>query len=199
AAITKAATTRRSASAATSRRCDNRPIDDRRLSWTRSVPGTTASSPTLSCGHACTQSRQNVQSRLPALRGRNRSSSQPRRLALPRMQSCVVQVAHTAGSRTATSSGDISELTNWNCPIGHTYLQKLAPRQRLSTTSAAAKYAAISHAVALGASHRPKVSEDQKKTSSRTAASHLVRIQRGSRRVGGDRQRAIARRSRNGA
>ena len=37
------------------------------------------------------QSRQNVQSRLPALRGRNRSSSQPGNAALPRMQSLVVQ------------------------------------------------------------------------------------------------------------
>ena len=54
-----------------------------------SAPGTRAASAMLSCGHACTQSRQSVQSMLPTFSGRNSRSSQPRcsddlgRLGLP--------------------------------------------------------------------------------------------------------------------
>ena len=37
-----------------------------------------------------------------------------------------------AGSFSRTSNGETSELTKWNCPIGQTYLQKLAPRNSAS-------------------------------------------------------------------
>ena len=59
--------------------------------------------------------------------------------ALPRMQSCVVQVRQMARRRAPTLSGEASERTKWNWPIGQTYLQKLAPRNSPSTANAAAK------------------------------------------------------------
>ena len=43
--------------------------------------------------------------------------------------------------RTRTSSGETSEPTNWNWPIGQTYLQKLAPRKNVSTTKEASEVA----------------------------------------------------------
>ena len=70
---------------------ENSPIDERSRSLQRSDPGIVASTPTLSCGQARTQSRQNVQSMFPTLRGMYRSSSHPRCWALPRRQSCVTQ------------------------------------------------------------------------------------------------------------
>ena len=87
------------ASAAISRRPVSRPMPERRRSSSSSAPGTPTAIATLSCGHACTQSRQKVQSRLPTLAGRNRPSSQPRCLVCgrPLMQSNVRQVAQVSG------------------------------------------------------------------------------------------------------
>ena len=76
---------------------------------------------------------------LPALRGWNRCSSQPGMPSRPRMQSLVRHDAQTAGSRTLTSSGETSDCTKLNWPIGQTYLQKEAPRKRPSMTKAATK------------------------------------------------------------
>src|ERR1700682_5185867 len=131
-AFTKAPNTKISASAATSGRFDRRPIP-------KPLAGITAWIPTLSCGQAWTQSRQKVQSKLPVFFGWNRYSSQPRWVWLPRMQSWVRHDPQTLGSRTFTSSGDTSEFTKWNCPMGQTYLQKLAPRKKPSTANAVAK------------------------------------------------------------
>ena len=128
-----------SARAARSGRRENRPIDERSRSLQRSDPGIVASTPTLSWGQARTQSRQNVQSMFPAFCGRYKSSSHPRCWALPRRQSWVTQVAQTLRSFSRTSNGETSELTNWNCPMGQTYLQKLAPRNSVSTTKAPTK------------------------------------------------------------
>src|SRR6266481_4748327 len=69
AAFAKAANTNTDAKAVISRRRENRPTEDRCGSRTISMPGATASTPTLSWGQARTQSRQTVQSRLPDLRG----------------------------------------------------------------------------------------------------------------------------------
>ena len=67
----------------------------------------------LSFGQAWMQSRQKVQSMLPAFRGTNRFISQPRfglGGGLPRMQSLVSQLVHTAGWRTRNGEqGDAPE------------------------------------------------------------------------------------------
>jgi len=109
AALLNAANTSTRASAARSGRSDNSPTEARCGSPASSSTGVARTMPTLSCGHAATQSRQNVQSRLPRFAGRNRSSSQPRRVALPRIQSWVAQLRQVPASRTATVSGDASE------------------------------------------------------------------------------------------
>src|SRR6185369_3463344 len=70
AAVAKAANTNAKPNAAMSSRCEKRPTEERRGSRTISRPGGVAITPTLSCGQARTQSRQNVQSKLPDLRGR---------------------------------------------------------------------------------------------------------------------------------
>src|SRR6185437_12417521 len=103
--------------------------------------------PTLSYGHACTQSRQKVQSILPTLRGWYNASSQPRWITTndaagsrtPRMQSFVAQRLHTSWSRTVISSGEAVAAAKLNCPIGHTNLQNVACLKIESITSAAAK------------------------------------------------------------
>ncbi len=59
-------------------RAVRRPMPDRRRASASSRPGARAVSAMLSCGQACTQSRQNVQSMLPTLAGRKSPSSQPR-------------------------------------------------------------------------------------------------------------------------
>jgi len=110
AAPAKAANTSTSVSAATSARRDSLPIEERCGSRSKSLPGATTSKPMLSCGHARTQSRQNVQSRFPNLRGRWRWVSQPRCCSLPRRQSCVRQLTHTSGARAFTSRGETTEL-----------------------------------------------------------------------------------------
>ncbi len=93
--------------------------------------------PMLSCGHAFTQSMQSVQSALLCFSGRYSSSSQPRCCVLPRMQSRVVHVLQVDALRICNVVGEISDPTKLNCPIGQTYLQKLAPRKKVSTRNAA--------------------------------------------------------------
>ena len=129
------------ASAAMSRRSVSRPMPERRRRSSSSAPGTPTASATLSCGHACTQSRQNVQSRFPTLNGRKSPSSQPRCLVSgrPLMQSNVRHVLHVSGWRTRSSSGDTVEATKLNWPMGHKYLQNVAPVKTRSTDSAATK------------------------------------------------------------
>ena len=78
-ALTKPPKTKTTASAATSRRRDSHPMPDLRRGSTSSSPGTRVAIAMLSCGHACTQSRQKVQSRFPALAGRKSDNSHPRR------------------------------------------------------------------------------------------------------------------------
>src|SRR4029077_9760117 len=99
------------------------------------------------------QSRQKVQSRLPCLRGWKRSSPHPGTTAPPRMHSLVRHEAQTAGSRTLTSSGETSDCTKLNWPIGQTYLQKAASVKKLSTTNAATKYPMAIQAVIHGLFH----------------------------------------------
>ena len=64
--------------AATSGRRASVPMPERRPASSSSRPGTRTASAMLSCGHARTQSKHSVQSRLPTLDGRNSPSSQPR-------------------------------------------------------------------------------------------------------------------------
>ena len=92
--------------------------------------------PILSCGHAFTQSMHSVQSALLRFSGRYNSNSQPRCCSLPRMQSRVAHVLQVEALRTCNVVGEISDPTKLNCPMGQTYLQKLAPSKIESTTSA---------------------------------------------------------------
>ena len=139
--------TKRTTRAATSRRRGNQPMPDRRRGSTSSSPGTRVATAMLSCGQACTQSMQNVQSRLPTFDGRNNANSQPRRSTRdgtassrrPLMQSTVRHVLHVSGCRTCSSSGDIVDATKLNWPMGQRYLQKVAPVNCRSIASAAAK------------------------------------------------------------
>src|SRR5580700_1910764 len=150
------------ASAARSLRWENRPIPDRRGSTINSLAGKRLSIPMLSCGQACTQSRQKVQSIFPTFSGRNSANSHPRWITtnsgpgarLPRMQSFVPQSSQTSRSRTFTSSGEIVEATKLNCPIGQTNLQNDACLNTPSTTSTVRKYTTISQAVHQGEDHR---------------------------------------------
>ena len=120
---------------------------ERRPPSTSSSPGTRNPMDVLSWGQACTQSMQNVQSRLPTFDGRNNANSQPRRSTRdgtassrrPLMQSTVRHVLHVSGCRTCSSSGDIVDATKLNWPMGQRYLQKVAPVNRRSIASAAAK------------------------------------------------------------
>src|SRR5208283_1512463 len=112
---------------------------------------------------------------LPDLRGGYSCSSQPGTLALPRMHSFVVQLRQMAGSRTWISSGETSDCTKLNCPMGQTYLQKAAPRNQPSMTKAARKYPRAIQAVHQGLAHSANVSYAQKKIASSTNASHLPR------------------------
>src|SRR5579871_4454770 len=114
--------------------------------------------PTLSCGHACTQSRQKVQSRLPRLVCWNSQSSQPFTTPWGAMQSLVVHRVQRSTSRALTSNGETIALTKLNCPMGHTYLQNAAPLNRPSMANAATKYARMTHAVNHGLAHRLKAS-----------------------------------------
>src|SRR6266540_461047 len=112
------------------------------------------------------QSRQNVQSMFPVLRGLKSASSQPRWITTssgpgsrrPRIQSLVRQLVQTSLSRILTSSGESVEATKLNCPMGQTNLQNEACLKKPSTTSAPRKYAMISDAVHHGADHKSKSS-----------------------------------------
>ena len=68
----------------------------------------------------------------PAVRSRGWSR-------LPRMHSFVVQRPQISGSRTLTASGEHSDSTKLNWPIGQTYLQKVPGRNRESMSKAATK------------------------------------------------------------
>src|SRR5262249_38321729 len=70
AAFAKEAETNTNPRAAMSDLREKRPTDARCGARQTSKPGTAATTPILSCGQARTQSRQNVQSKLPDLRGR---------------------------------------------------------------------------------------------------------------------------------
>ena len=72
--------TNTTAKAARSRRRVSQPMPDLRRESTSSSAGTRVARAMLSCGHACTQSRQNVQSMLPTFAGRKSASSHPRRV-----------------------------------------------------------------------------------------------------------------------
>src|SRR5213596_1070795 len=109
------------------------------------------------------------------------------------MHSLVRHVTQTSASRTFTSSGETSDCTKLNCPMGQTYLQKAAPRKKPSMTKAAAKYPSASHAVHHGLSHRLNASKAHRKRTSRTTASHLLRSQRGQLRPFGSQRRARVR------
>src|SRR5271157_6142459 len=64
AALVNAPKTRIRTRIAKSNRFANGPMEERCSPFQRFLPGITASRPTLSCGHALTQSKQNVQSTL---------------------------------------------------------------------------------------------------------------------------------------
>ena len=109
-ALTKAAKTSRKINTATSKRPKNliRRFVLRAIctSW---VPGIEASKETFSCGQAWTQSRQEVQSMLPVLRGTKSCNSHPCCRSFPRMQSCVLHEPQIARLRTPTSTGEIRD------------------------------------------------------------------------------------------
>ena len=92
----------------------------------------------------------------PDFAGWKRCSSHPRCDSLPRRQSCVRHEAQADGSRTRTSSGEASDDTKWNCPIGQMCLQNAAPLKNPSTKTAAPKYAMMIQAVHHGVSHNAK-------------------------------------------
>src|SRR5271156_2226645 len=120
-----------------------------------------------------------VQSMFPAFCGMYNCSSQTRCWAFPAMQSWVVQLRQVAWLRACRLKGESSEPAKLNCPKGQTYLQKLAPRKKVSTRKAAAKYATSSHAVRRGWSQMAKASYDQKNRIIKAIAIHLLRSQRG--------------------
>ena len=74
------------------------------------------------------------------------------------MQSLVVQASQVAGRRTFTSSGETRLPTKLNWPMGHTYLQKAAPRNTASMAKEVRKKAAMIHAVSHGLAHRSNTS-----------------------------------------
>jgi hypothetical protein len=55
------------------------------------------------------------------------------------MQSAVRHALQVATLRTCTSVGDIVDATKLNCPIGHRYLQNVAPLKTRSIAIAAPK------------------------------------------------------------
>src|SRR4029453_1585605 len=126
----------------------------------------------------------------PDLRGTNNCSSQPGMPSLPRMQSLVLHVAQTLSSTTFTSSGETSDCTKLNCPIGQTYLQNAAPRKKPSITKAAAKYPTALKAAHHGLSHKLNASYAHKNSPSSATASHLLLSQRGQLRPAGRKRRA---------
>ena len=115
-----------------------------------------------------------MQSMLPVFRGWNRCSSQPGMPSRPRMQSFVRHAVQTAGSRTFTSSGETSDCTKLNCPIGQTYLQKTPPRKKPSIAKAAAKYPKAIQPSSAGLSHSESLVSPEEKHEQCTA-SHLLR------------------------
>src|ERR1700729_4092523 len=117
--------------AAMSMRAENLQFDERTGSRRISCTGAMAKRPMLSWGQALTQSMHSVQSMFPAFCGIYSCSSHPRCCAFPAMQSWVVQRSQV--------EGDTSEPAKLNCPSGQMYLQKFAPRKKVSTRKAAAK------------------------------------------------------------
>src|SRR5262245_53723042 len=95
------------------------------------------------------------------------------------MQSLVLQLVQTSGSRTLTSQGDASDCTKLNWPTGQTYLQNEAPLKTLSMATGAVKYPMASHAVHQGLSHKANASYDQRNITNNSTAGHLLRNQRG--------------------
>src|SRR5580658_1539525 len=77
--------------------------------------------------------------------------------------------------------------------MGHTYLQKLAPRKSMSITNAETKYPRMMQAVAHGLSHNKKASYAHKYVTSRPAAIHLERSARGQRYRGRTKRRPRSR------
>ena len=99
-----------------------------------------------------------MQSMLPALRGRNRCSSQPGMPSRPRMQSLVRHDAQTAGSRTLTSSGETSDCTKLNWPIGTEVFAEGGAAEEAVDDEGRREIARASHAVHHGLSHRANAS-----------------------------------------
>src|SRR5580700_9658603 len=77
--------------------------------------------------------------------------------------------------------------------MGHTYLQKLAPRKSISIKNAETKYPRMMQAVAHGLSHNKKASYAHRYVTSRPAAIHLERRARGQRYRGNEAPAQIAR------
>ena len=94
--------TNNTASPAMSGRRASQPTPERLRGSASSNPGRRVVNAMLSWGHACTQSRQNVQSMLPTFNGRNRPSSQPRwtvicwRIGLPPAFDAISRAARPA-------------------------------------------------------------------------------------------------------
>src|SRR5271165_473202 len=195
-------------------------MPERSGSTISSAAGTRLRMPMLSCGQAWTQSRQNVQSMLPTLRGWNRASSQPRWMMTrsddilllapglspaptcvatcegsraPRMQSLVWHETQTFASRTWTSRGESVEAMKLNWPIGQTNLQNEACLKTPSTTRTARKYARISQAVHHGDDQRSNSSYVKRMSTKRATAIHLLRSHWGQLRRGRRKRRAALR------
>ena len=154
---------------------------------------------TLSCGHACTQSRQNVQSRLPTFDGRNRPSSQPRwttgadgarrpsRPGLarrPLMQSAVRQVRHVPRVAHRQFHRGQRRRHEVELPDRADVLAEAAPANSTSTTSASGEIG--EHEPRGSARQRPEVEqlvgeEHQRRTARRpaTCRAGLAASQRG--------------------
>src|SRR6516225_4773338 len=114
------------------------------------------------------------------------------------MQSDVLQVRQTSADRIFTSNGETSDCTNWNCPIGQTYLQKVAPRKSPSIQNAARKYPTIIQAVNQGLFHKLNPSYAQRYRATSKAASHFERNGRGHAHLAGRRRRPASRTNVNG-
>src|SRR5262249_23154902 len=109
------------------------------------------------------------------------------------MQSNVLQVPQTSADRIFTSKGETSDCPKWTCPIGQTYLQKVAPRKNPSIKNAPRKYPTTIQAVNQGLFQRLNPSYAQRYRAISNAASHFVRNARGHTHFAGKKRRPISR------
>src|ERR1700753_2696246 len=98
------------------------------------------------------------------------------------MQSRVWHALQIDSLRIFTVVGEINDPTKLNWPIGQTYLQKLAPRKKVSIRNAAPTYPISSHAVRAGLFHSANRSYPKKNTNISPTPIHFTRTHCGQRR-----------------